>query len=117
MLQVRTCVIVHCDQCGAACWDGRDYEPHWPTEEAALAEVAAEGWYVEDPRLLCPDCGAVLTCEAVGHEFTDWQPCRCEQRVAAHPPGPDGRCGVEFRHCERCCLHESRLGPDGRAAA
>ena len=112
MLQTRTCVTAHCDQCGATP-DTDEYEPHWPTENDALEAAEAAEWYTEDlPRLLCAGCHAVLSCEGTGHEFTGWRRCRCAQRVPAHPPGPGGLCGTQFRCCRRCGVHESRPAPD-----
>ncbi|MGH4018120.1 MAG: hypothetical protein ACRDT0_02525 [Pseudonocardiaceae bacterium] len=67
-------------------------------------------------QTLCPDCGTVPACEDRGHEFTGWRRCRCEQLVAAHRAGPDGVCGVAFRYCLRCCVHESRPALAGGAA-
>src|SRR5207248_2523789 len=65
MLQLHTCVIVRCDQCGNS--PGR--QAHYPTEDAALNAATAEGWQV-DPggRLWCSACATVLTCEGEGHE-------------------------------------------------
>lgn len=118
MLQTQTCVVIHCDQCGDSP-HGPQYEPHWPTESEALVAVSTQGWHVEGDgtRLLCPDCAPVLLCEAAGHEFTPWRRCRCEQLVPAHRPGPAGLCGMDFRYCARCCLHESRPAPTDRAVA
>ena len=110
MLQTQTCVVVRCDQCGDGPFDP-GMGSHWPTADVALAAVAAQGWEVDGPRLLCPACGAVLTCEAAGHEFTAWRRCRCEQLVPAHRPGSSGLCGMAFRYCLRCALHESRPAP------
>lgn len=119
MLQRLICVVVHCDQCGDGPYDPT-MELHYPSRSAALDALAAQGWDIsgDGGRLLCPDCHTVLTCEADGHEFTEWQRCRCGQLIAAHRPGPAGRCGVAFRYCQRCCLHESRPAPDdGRVVA
>jgi hypothetical protein len=53
MLQVHTCVSVHCGQCGDAL-RGPEFEAHYPTEVAALDAAAAEGWLVgRDGRLWC----------------------------------------------------------------
>jgi hypothetical protein len=97
MLQVHTCVSVHCGQCGASP-AGLGFEAHYPTETAALDAASAAGWVV-DPggQLWCSACGPVLECEAEGHQFSPWLPARRD--VAA---------GREYRHCRRCCLHESR---------
>jgi hypothetical protein len=99
MLQVHTCVSVHCDQCGNSP-DGPGFEAHWPTENAALDAAAAGGWLVgPGGRLWCSACGPVLTCQAHGHEFSQWR----------RPSTPDGHpADSEYRHCRRCCLHDSR---------
>lgn len=99
MVQVQTCVSVHCDQCGDALgspW----HEAHYPTEDAALDAAAAEGWLIgPGGRLWCSTCGPVLTCEAEGHEFSEWR----------HPVTANGQpASSEYRHCRRCCLEESR---------
>jgi hypothetical protein len=70
MLQVHTCVSVHCDQCGNSP-DGPGFDAYWPTENAALDAAVAGGWLVgPGGRLWCSACGPVLTCEAHGHEFS-----------------------------------------------
>ncbi|MGH3427913.1 MAG: hypothetical protein ACRDQZ_10170, partial [Mycobacteriales bacterium] len=117
MLQVHTCVSIHCDQCGDALGDP-GFEAHHPTEDAALDAAAAQGWRVgPGGRLWCSACGPVLTCEAEGHEFTEWRAvllCVEEfpevltgtEHTAASAPGH--HLDHEYRHCRRCCLHESR---------
>jgi hypothetical protein len=99
MVQVHTCVSVHCGQCRYAL-GSPGFETHYPTEAAALDAAAAEGWLVDrGGRLWCSACGPVLTCEAEGHEFSEWR-----RPVVAH-----GRAASsEYRHCRRCCLDESR---------
>jgi hypothetical protein len=99
MVQVHTCVSVHCGQCGSAL-GGPRFEAHYPTEAAALDAAAAEGWLVgRGGRLWCSACGPVLTCETEGHEFSEWR-----RHVIAN-----GRpASSEYRHCRRCCLEESR---------
>jgi hypothetical protein len=99
MLQVHTCVSVHCGQCGDAL-GSPGFEAHYPTEAAALDATAAEGWLVgRGGRLWCSACGPVLGCEAEGHEFSDWR-----RPVVANGRLPSS----EYRHCRRCCLEESR---------
>ena len=99
MVQVHTCVSVHCDQCGDSL-GSPGFEAHYPTEDAALDAAAAEGWLVgPGGRLWCSTCGPVLTCEAKGHQFVSWQPGTSAQGNAI---------GSEYRYCRRCCLHESR---------
>ncbi len=99
MLQVHTCVSVHCGQCRDALGNP-GFEAHYPTEAAALDVAAAQGWLVDRGGLLwCSACGPVLTCEAEGHEFSDWR----------RPVIANGRpASSEYRHCRRCCLEESR---------
>lgn len=96
MLQLTTCVSVRCDQCGQCPARGE----HYPTEDAALDAAAAEGWRVgPGERLWCSACATVLTCEAEGHEFTAW----------SHPVTSDGNPALsEYRHCQQCCLVDSR---------
>ncbi len=104
MVQVHTCVSVHCDQCRDALGD-LGFEAHYPTEDAALDAAAALGWVVgPGGRLWCSACGPVLSCEAEGHEFSGWR-----------APQPDrGLFDTEYRYCRRCCLFESRaLDPAG----
>ncbi len=113
MLQRQSCVVVHCDLCGDGPSDP-SMELHYPSEDAALDALAVLGWDLaaDGGRLVCPDCSTVLGCEEAGHEFIDWQHCGCGQLLAAHRRGTAGRCGLAFRYCRRCCLHESRPAPD-----
>ncbi|MEO7194564.1 MAG: hypothetical protein ABIZ05_07040 [Pseudonocardiaceae bacterium] len=99
MLQVHTCVSVHCDQCGDALGDP-GFEAHYPTERSALTAATASRWRTDrGRRLLCSACTPVLTCEAEGHQFSRWR----------HPVTAEGHpAGSEYRHCWRCCRHESR---------
>jgi hypothetical protein len=100
MVQVHTCVSAHCSQCGDSLGSA-GFEAHYPTEDAALDAAAAKGWLVgPDGRLWCSACAPVLICEDEGHEFSEWR----------HPVTLDGQPvgNSEFRHCRRCCLHESR---------
>jgi hypothetical protein len=50
--------------------------------------------------LWCSACAPVLVCEAEGHEFSEW---RHPVTLDGHPVG-----NTEYRHCRRCCRHESR---------
>ncbi|MGH3803106.1 MAG: hypothetical protein ACRDTD_23855 [Pseudonocardiaceae bacterium] len=90
---------VHCDQCGDSLGSS-GFEAHYATEDAAFDAAAAAGWRVgPSGRLWCSACAPVLTCEAEGHEFSEWR----------HPVTFGGHlAGSEYRHCRRCCLHESR---------
>lgn len=92
-------VSAHCDQCGESP-AGPGVAAYGSTEAAALDAAAAEGWRVgPGGRLLCSACGPVLTCQAEGHAFSEWR----------HPVIRDGQPAVsEYRHCRRCCLHDSR---------
>ena len=98
MVQVHTCVSVHCGQCGASP-AGLGFEAHYPTEDAALDAAAAAGWLVgPGGRLWCSACGPVLECEADGHQFSRWLPALRDA----------GAGSAAYRLCWRCCLHESR---------
>lgn len=108
MLRVRTCLTVRCDQCGEG-WPG-GVEPHWPTEDLALAALAAEGWHVAEGRVWCRDCAPVLLCEERGHEFGPW---RALAPAEAANPTLGGR---RYRLCERCCLYESGPAESAEAA-
>jgi hypothetical protein len=101
MLQVQTCVSVHCAQCGDALGEP-GFEAHYPSEDAALDAAAAQGWRIGlGDRLWCSACGPVLTCEAEGHEFSQWRHPRTERGELIG--------GSQYRHCRRCGLCESRL--------
>jgi hypothetical protein len=114
MLQVHTCVSVHCDQCGDSL-DGPEFPAHYPTEDAALNAASAQGWHIgPGGRWWCSACGPVLTCAAEGHEFTEWGPVllcsdKCHELFErAGATGGEHPVSREYRYCRRCCLHESR---------
>jgi hypothetical protein len=99
MVQVHTCVSVHCDQCRDSLGNP-GFEAHYPSADAALEAATAEGWLVgPGGRLWCSACGPVLTCEAEGHDFSRWR------RAADSGQKPVAR---EHQICLRCGLHESR---------
>jgi hypothetical protein len=111
MVQVHTCVSVHCDQCGDAL-GSPGFEAHYPSKDAALAAAATQGWLVgPGGRWWCSACGPVLTCEAGGHEFTEWRRAYVEetQVLVGDGVGDEAVSGstTEYRYCRRCCLHES----------
>jgi hypothetical protein len=111
MLQVHTCVSVHCDQCGDVL-GGPAFQAHYRSEKAALGAAAAQRWRPgPGRRLLCSACAPVLICEAQGHEFSAWR----------HPITSDGQpASSQYRHCWRCCRHESRPAtprPSGQGVA
>jgi hypothetical protein len=115
MLQVHTCVSVHCDQCGDNL-GGPGFQTHYPTEDAVLDVAAAQGWRVgPGGRLWCSACGPVLTCDTRGHEFTPWRHVlinECQElftRLGHAATTADGHLvSREYRYCRQCCLHESR---------
>jgi hypothetical protein len=106
MLQVHTCVSVHCDQCGDSP-PGPGFEAHYPTEDTALDAATAQGWLVgPSGQWWCSACGPVLICEGQGHDFTPWhRGCTDETEVVL---GAGGGAVSEYRYCRRCCLHEAR---------
>jgi hypothetical protein len=57
MLQVHTCVSVHCGQCGASP-AGLGFQAHHPTETAALDAASAAGWVVGPGGVLGMRAGA-----------------------------------------------------------
>jgi hypothetical protein len=99
MIQVHTCVSVHCDQCGDALGSPA-FQAHYRSERSALTAAAASRWRAgSGRRLLCPACAPVLICEAEGHQFSQWR----------HPVTADGHPALsEYRYCRRCCVHKSR---------
>ncbi|MGQ0716060.1 MAG: hypothetical protein ACT4NP_01880 [Pseudonocardiales bacterium] len=75
-------------------------EAHFRTEIAARQAAAAQGWRGGPGRgLLCCACAPVLICDAEGHQFSIWR----RPVTTNGQPGPS-----EYRHCRRCCRHESR---------
>ncbi len=99
MIQVHTCVSVHCDQCGhilglpEPAW-------HFRTEGAAINAAITDRWRIgPDGQWWCAICAPALICQADGHQFTPW---RCPQTRSEHP-APS-----EYRYCRRCCVLEDR---------
>jgi hypothetical protein len=104
MIQVRTCVSVYCDQCGDALGDP-GFETHYPTERSALTAATARKWRVDRRgQWWCSACAPALICRAEGHQFSGW---RRPLTRAGHPAAS------EYRHCRRCCWHESRPAEPG----
>jgi hypothetical protein len=99
MIQVHTCVSVHCDQCGDAL-GSPECEAHYRSERVALHAATADGWRTgPGERLVCSACAPILVCEVEGHRFNSWR----------HPVLADGRLAPsEYRCCRRCCALESR---------
>lgn len=83
-----------------AAFDDWDYQPHWPTEAAALADLADAGWQVTGPGLMCRRCAAALACHTSGREFSSCQACLCEQSIPDHSVDRDGSCRVQCRWCD-----------------
>jgi hypothetical protein len=78
MIQIHTCVRIRCDQCGDPL-GGLGSEEYYPTETTALSAAEAVGWRLgPGGRLWCSACAPVLSCEAEGHQFTDWRHPRTE---------------------------------------
>jgi hypothetical protein len=73
MIQLHTCVSVHCDQCQDAL-GGPEFEAHYRTEGLALRAAIANRWRAgSDGRWVCSACAPVLTCEVEGHQFSPWR--------------------------------------------
>lgn len=104
MIQVHTCVSVHCDQCGDAL-GSPECEAHYRSERTALKAATANGWRTgPGGRLVCSACAPILVCEVEGHQFSPWR----------HPALADGRLAPsEYRYCRRCCALESRPAVHG----
>jgi hypothetical protein len=100
MIQVQTCVSVHCDQCGhilglpERAW-------HFRTEGAAINAAMTDRWRIgPDGQWWCAVCAPVLICRAQGrHQFTPWR--RPQRRGECPAPS-------EYRYCRRCCVLEDR---------
>ena len=98
MVQVHTCVSVHCGQCGAGP-AGLGFEAHYPTEDRGARRGrfgglgGRSGWTVV---VLGLRSGA-----GVRGRRSPVQP------VATGSAGC-GCWGAAYRLCWRCCLHESR---------
>ena len=99
MIQVHTCVSVHCDQCGDAL-GGPAYTVHYRTENAAMNAAIADGWQVDpEGQWWCSACAPALICQTEGHQFSPW---RHSLTRIGHPALS------EYRYCQRCCVLESR---------
>lgn len=99
MIQVHTCVSVHCDQCGDAL-GGPVHMAHFRTENAAMNAATADGWRIgPDRRWWCSVCAPALICQTEEHQFSPWR----------HPLTRNGHSAPsEYRYCRRCCVLESR---------
>jgi hypothetical protein len=100
MLQVHTCVSVHCDQCGHVL--GRpEHTLHFRTEGAAINAVIAERWRIgSDGQWWCALCAPALICRTEGrHHFTPWR----APQIRGGRPAPS-----EYRYCRRCHVLEDR---------
>jgi hypothetical protein len=99
MIQVHTCVSVHCDQCGDAL-GGPGFQAHYRSENAALDAATAHGWRIgPDRQWWCSACAPALICQTEGHQYSPWR----HPRIRNGHPAPS-----QYRHCRRCCRHESR---------
>jgi hypothetical protein len=99
MLQVHTCVSVHCDQCGHILGLPA-HALHFRTENAAINAATADRWRIgTDGQWWCSACAPALICQAEGHQFTPWR-CPRSHRDRSAPS--------EYRYCRRCCALESR---------
>jgi hypothetical protein len=104
MIQVHTCVSVHCDQCGDTL-GGPAHPVHYPTENAALHHATADGWRISpEGQWWCSACAPALTCRTQGHQFSPWR----------HPHTRNGRpAPSQYRYCQLCCALESRPATSG----
>ncbi len=102
MLQVHTCVSVHCDQCGHVL--GRpEHTLHFRAEGTAINAAIADRWRIgPDGRWWCAACAPALVCRTEGHQFTLW---RAPQLRGDHPAQS------EYRYCRRCCVLQDRPAP------
>jgi hypothetical protein len=99
MLQVHTCVSVHCDQCDQA-FGSLTGTLHFRTENAAITAATTAGWRIgPDEQWWCAICAPALICQTEGHQFSSW---RSPQTRSEHP-APS-----EYRYCRRCCVLEDR---------
>jgi hypothetical protein len=99
MLQVHTCVSVHCDQCGHVL--GRPaHVLHFRTESAAIDAATADRWRIgSDAQWWCSACAPALICRTEGHQFTPWR----HPQIRSERPAPS-----EYRYCRRCCVLQDR---------
>ncbi|WP_158842664.1 hypothetical protein [Saccharothrix deserti] len=115
MLKTLTCVALVCDECREN--PESEYgEPHFDTENDALAYAADEGWSVQSGgRLVCQYCTARKVCEVEGHQWGQVSWCACIAGKSMHPLVPrtsDGRCTNSYVTCNRCTTFEFRPGTD-----
>jgi hypothetical protein len=106
MLQVHTCVSVHCDQCGHIL--GRpEHTLHFRTEGAAINAAIADRWRIgPDGQWWCALCAPALICRTEGrHQFTSWR----APQLRGERPVPS-----EYRYCRRCCVLQDRPAPHRR---
>jgi hypothetical protein len=104
MIQVHTCVSVHCDQCRDAL-GSPECERHYRAENAALDAAAADGWRIDrGGRWWCSACAPALICQVEGHQLSPWR----RPLIRNEHPALS-----EYRYCRRCCVLESRPATPG----
>lgn len=86
---VVPCIVVRCGGgCGEPFWKGDP--PHYETVEAAITDLATDGWVFIARRLaLCPTCAVQADCKLTGHQWCDWvddnvEGLSCKQRTCTH---------------------------------
>ena len=105
MLQVHTCVSVHCDQCDQPLGYPTRAR-HFRTENTAISAATTAGWRIGPGGLWwCTICAPALICQVKGHQFTPWR----SPQIPAGCPAPS-----EYRYCPRCCALEDRPAPQHR---
>lgn len=99
MLQVHTCVSVHCDQCSHIL-GGHARTLHFRTESAAIKAATASRWRIgPEGKWWCAACAPALICRTKGHQFTPWR----APQIRGERPAPS-----EYRYCRRCCVLQDR---------
>lgn len=109
------CIVIVCAQCGLTPWDEHPTTPHFRSLAEAKPHLGDWRWEGDVP-LLCPPCAAEEDCATYGHDWSDWQDCRCGGQIRTHRDGCP-----QVRWCHRCLAadyaYPTAAATTGRSAA
>jgi hypothetical protein len=115
MLRTISRVVAICNHCRTTASDRDARILEFPDEHTALAVVTSgtgpdgHGKWKVDPAdgLLCPPCGGVRLCAAIGHSWSPERPCTCVTGYLS------GGCPEQSQICRSCRIVRTTHQSDG----